>query len=380
MKIVIAPDSFKESLSAAAAAQYIKDGFADVFPDAIYSCLPIADGGEGTVNALKDSLHANLHSTSVADPLGRHVTAEYALTENRLAILEMASSSGLQLLSPEERNPLAASSRGFGELVLAAMDKGARHFIVGLGGSATNDCGVGFLQALGVRFLDSEGRDLPAGASALEALAQIDSEGIDPRLEDCTFDVACDVDNPLCGPTGASAIFGPQKGATPETIPTLDNSLRHVANKVEHDLGVAVLAVPGAGAAGGMGAAMLAFLNATLRPGSEIITEALGLEQAIRGADLVVTGEGCVDGQTSHGKAPAGVAKIACRLGVPVIALGGAVLARACDLSTIGIHAAFASVRRACSLEDAFRDAGENLKETARNVAAAVRLGMTIKL
>ena len=379
MKIVIAPDSFKESLSAAEAARLIQAGFSEVFPHARFASLPIADGGEGTVNALKEPLKAQLQSATVSDPLGRPVEAEFGLTDTRVAILEMASACGLHLLSSHERDPQVATSRGLGELVLAAIDAGARHFIVGLGGSATNDCGVGFLNALGIRFLDSDGRDISDGAADLQRLEHIDCSGLDARITACTFDVACDVDNPLCGPTGASAVFGPQKGATLEMIPVLDASLRHVAEVIQRDFDVPVATTPGAGAAGGVGAAMLAFLRANLRPGSEIITEALGLEQAIVGADFVITGEGCVDGQTSRGKAPMGVAKVAARLGVPVIALGGAVTADIEDLNQVGIHAAFPSVRRACSLDDALREAAANLQATARNVAAAVRLGMAIK-
>ncbi|CAD6560317.1 Glycerate 2-kinase [Paraburkholderia sabiae] len=350
-----------------------------MFPHARFASLPIADGGEGTVNALKEPLKARLHSATVRDPLGRPVEADFGLTDTRVAILEMASACGLHLLSSHERDPRVATSRGLGELVLAAIDAGARHFIVGLGGSATNDCGVGFLNALGIRFLDSDGRDISDGAADLQRLKHIDCSGLDARIAACTFDVACDVDNPLCGPTGASAVFGPQKGATLEMIPVLDASLRHVADVIQRDFDLPVATTPGAGAAGGVGAAMLAFLRANLRPGSEIITDALGLEQAIVGADFVITGEGCVDGQTSRGKAPMGVARVAARLGVPVIALGGAVTADIEDLNHVGIHAAFPSVRRACSLDDALREAAANLQATARNVAAAVRLGMAIK-
>ncbi|WP_322050620.1 glycerate kinase [Paraburkholderia bannensis] len=380
MKIVIAPDSFKESLTAAEAARSIETGFAAVFPDANFVSLPIADGGEGTVNALKEPMGAQMLSATVTDPLGRPVAAEFGLTKSHVAILEMASASGLHLVLPADRNPLVATTRGLGELVLAALDAGARHFIVGIGGSATNDCGVGFLQALGVKFLDSEGCDLPAGAADLQRLVRIDRSGIDARLASCTFDVACDVDNPLCGPAGASAIFGPQKGATPRMIQRLDEALRHVAEVIRRDFDISVESLPGSGAAGGMGAAMVAFLNAKLKPGSAIVADALNIEQAIEGADLVITGEGCVDGQTSRGKAPAGIAQIATRLGVPVIALGGAVLADAGELSKVGIHAAFPSVRRACSLDAALREAAVNLQMTARNVAATVRLGMSIKV
>ncbi|WP_118185398.1 glycerate kinase [Paraburkholderia phosphatilytica] len=378
MKIVIAPDSFKESLTAAETARQIEAGFREIFADADYRRMPIADGGEGTVDALLDALGGERRHAKVGDPLGRPVDAVYGLAADGTAVIEMAAASGLHLVTGAERNPLVTSSRGTGELILAALDAGARRFIVGIGGSATNDGGAGMLQALGAQLLDARGLVLGQGGAALARLARIDASGLDARLKSCSFEVACDVDNPLVGPAGASAIFGPQKGATPAMIEQLDAALAHYAAVMARDLCSDVATTPGAGAAGGMGAALLAVLNARLRPGIEIVTEAAKLGDAIRGASFVITGEGCIDGQTIRGKAPIGVAKLAREHGVPVIALGGAVTASADAVYQNGIDAAFASVRRACTLDEALREAAFNVRATARNVAAAIRIGMTL--
>jgi glycerate 2-kinase len=378
MKIVIAPDSFKESLTAAETARQIEAGFREIFADADYRRMPIADGGEGTVDALIDALGGERRCAKVGDPLGRPVDAVYGLTTDGIAVIEMAAASGLHLVTGAERNPLVTSSRGTGELILAALDAGARRFIIGIGGSATNDGGAGMLQALGAQLLDARGLVLGQGGAALSRLARIDASGLDARLASCSFEVACDVDNPLVGPAGASAIFGPQKGATPAMIEQLDAALAHYAAVMARDLGHDVATTPGAGAAGGMGAALLAVLNARLRPGAEIVTEAAKLGEAIRGADFVITGEGCIDGQTIRGKAPIGVARLAREFGVPVIALGGAVTASADAVFQNGIDAVFASVRRACPLDEALREAGANVRATARNVAAAIRIGMAL--
>ncbi|AOJ05517.1 MULTISPECIES: glycerate kinase family protein [Burkholderia] len=375
MKIVIAPDSFKESLTAVETARQIEAGFREVFADADYRCLPIADGGEGTVDALVTAAGGERRVANVGDPLGRATRAAFGILSDGTAVIEMAEASGLHLVSPDLRDPRITSSRGTGELIRAALDAGARRFIVGLGGSATNDGGAGMLQALGAHFADADGGPIGAGGAQLERLARIDVAGLDSRLADCAFEVACDVDNPLVGPNGASAVFGPQKGATPEMIAHLDRNLAHFAAIVERDVGRAVAQLPGGGAAGGLGAAMSAFLNATLRPGVEIVTDALRLRDAIRGASLVVTGEGCIDGQTLRGKAPIGVARIAAECGVPVVAIGGAVTGQADALYRHGIDAIFASVRRACTIDEALRDAAINVRFAARNVAAAIRVG-----
>lgn len=375
MKIVIAPDSFKESLSAVETARQIEAGFREVFADAEYRCLPIADGGEGTVDALVAAAGGERRSASVADPLGRPTRAAFGILPDGTAVIEMAEASGLHLVPPESRDPRVTSSRGTGELIRAALDAGARRFIVGLGGSATNDGGAGMLQALGAHLADADGRPIGPGGAPLARLARIDAAGLDGRLAACAFKVACDVDNPLVGPNGASAVYGPQKGATPEMAADLDRNLAHFAAIVARDVGPDVARLPGGGAAGGLGAAMSAFLGATLRPGVEIVTDALRLRDAIRGASLVVTGEGCIDGQTLRGKAPIGVARIAAECGVPVVAIGGAVTNQAGALYAHGFDAVFASVRRACTIDEALRDAAANVRFAARNVAAAIRVG-----
>ena len=379
MKIVIAPDSFKESLSALEVAEQIEAGFRAIYPDACYVKLPIADGGEGTVEAMVAATGGRRIVARVTGPLGTPVEASYGVTgDGTTAIIEMAAASGLALVAPEARDPMTTTTFGTGELIRHALDGGLRHFIIGIGGSATNDGGVGMAQALGVRFLQQDGRrEIGYGGGALEALARIDMAGLDPRLRDSQVLVACDVDNPLTGPRGASAVFGPQKGATAEMVATLDRNLGHFAQLVKRDLGRDIVAVPGAGAAGGMGAALMAFLQAELRPGVEIVIEAIGLAEAMAGADLVVTGEGRIDGQTIYGKAPVGVARLAKRFGLPVIGFAGSLTFDAEVVHEYGLDAIFSVVNRPCSLADAFREAGQNLRITARNVAATIKLAGT---
>ena len=376
MKIVIAPDSYKESLTALEVACAIQRGFYEVFPDATYVLVPVADGGEGTVDAMIAATNGRRVETRVTGPLGQPVSAFYGLTgDGSTAVIEMAAASGLALVAPAERNPLVATSRGTGELILAALDAGARHLILGIGGSATNDGGAGMAQALGVALLDANGVALGDGGSALAELARVDLAGLDPRLAECRIEVACDVDNPLTGPRGASAIFGPQKGASPGMVATLDAALTHFARIVARDTGAEVADVPGAGAAGGMGAAMLAFLGARLRPGVEIVTEAVGLERAVVDADLVITGEGRIDSQTIYGKTPIGVARIAKRHGVPVIGLAGCLSADASVVCAHGIDAVFSVLYRPCSVDEALREAAANVEMAARNIAATLKLG-----
>lgn len=379
MKIVIAPDSFKESLTAADVARHIEAGFREIFADADYRRMPIADGGEGTVDALIDAMGGERCRAVVSDPLGRPVEAVYGIAKNGTAIIEMAAASGLHLVAPAQRNPLVTSSRGTGELILAALDAGVRRFIVAIGGSATNDGGAGMLQALGVQFLDKEGRALAPGGEALARLARLDVSTLDARIRESQLEVACDVDNPLIGPEGASAIFGPQKGATPAMIVQLDAALAHYADVMKHDIGADVVALPGSGAAGGMGAALLGVLGARLRPGIEIVIDAIKLADVIRDADLVITGEGCIDVQTAHGKAPVGVAHIASTFGVPVVALGGAVKPGGEAVYEHGIAAVFPSVQRAYTLDDAMKEAATSLRTTARNVAALLSIGASFE-
>lgn len=380
MKIVIAPDSFKESLSALEAASAIEAGFREIFPDADYVKVPVADGGEGTVHAMVAATGGRLVTLQATGPLGRPVEAFYGLCGDGLtAVVEMAAASGLELVAPAERDPLAATSRGTGELIRAALDAGARRFILGVGGSATNDGGAGMLQALGAGLLDAHGAQLAPGGAALARLDRIDVAQLDPRIGECVFDVACDVSNPLVGPRGASAIFGPQKGATPAMVDQLDANLRHYASIIARDLGQDVAEIPGAGAGGGIAAAMLVFLNGRLRPGSEIVADAVGLDAAVADADLVVTGEGRIDSQTVNGKTPIGVARVAGRHGKPVIAIGGCLAADAHAVHAHGIAATFSTVMKAGTVAEVLAGAEDNLRCTARNIAAALKLGMQLK-
>jgi len=345
MKIVIAPDSYKESLSALEVATQIEAGFREIFPDAHYFKVPMADGGEGTVHAMVAATQGYLRYVKVTGPLGQPVNAFYGVLEGRRAVIEMAAASGLALVSPESRNPLLTTTFGTGELIQAVLDEGIRHIMLGIGGSATNDGGAGMLQALGVQMLDEDGRSIGWGGGALAKLARIDVTCLDPRLQQCTIEVACDVDNPLLGSSGASAIFGPQKGATPEMVERLDANLMHYARSVQRDVGIDVASKPGAGAGGGMGGAVMAFLQARLRPGVDIVIEAVGLEQIIRDADLVITGEGQMDGQSLHGKAPIGVARVAKKYHKPVVGIVGGFASDIEQVYVHGIDAVFSVVR-----------------------------------
>ena len=376
MKIVIAPDSYKESLSAAEVALAIEAGFREVFPEARFCRLPVADGGEGTVDAMVAATGGRRVAVRVTGPLGLPVEAFYGLTgDGATAVIEMAAASGLALVPPARRNPLLTTSFGTGELIRAALDAGARHLIIGIGGSATNDAGAGMLQALGVTLVDGAGQALGPGGGGLGELAQIGLDGLDPRLAECRIEVACDVDNPLTGERGASVVFGPQKGATPAMVERLDANLAHFAAVLQQTLGVAVADVPGAGAAGGMGAALLGVLGAHLRPGIEIVTTALGLEAVVAEADLVIVGEGRLDAQSLRGKAPLGVARIARRHGKPVIAIAGGLGDDVAALQAHGVDASFSVVRRPCSLEEALAAAADNLRAAARNIAEVLRIG-----
>jgi len=380
MKIVIAPDSFKESLSAWEAASEIEAGLREIFPYADYLKVPVADGGEGTVEAMIAATGGRRIALAATGPLGAPVEAFYGLTGGAepIAVIEMAAASGLALVAPQARDPLITTSRGTGELIRAALDAGARRFILGVGGSATNDGGAGMLQALGVSLLDGDGAQIAAGGAALASLLRIDVSDLDARIADCVFEVACDVSNPLVGPQGASAIFGPQKGATPEVVAELDANLRHYAAIVARDVGQDVAAVPGAGAGGGIAAAMLAFLGGRLRPGSEIVADAVGLDAVVRDADLVITGEGRIDSQSVNGKTPVGVARVAKRHAKPVIAIGGCLAPDAAAVHAHGIDATFSTVRKACTTAEALADAAFNLRSAARNVGATLKLGMAL--
>ncbi len=379
MKVVIAPDSFKESLSAHRVAEQIAAGFREIFPDADCVLAPLADGGEGTVQAMVAATGGRIVPVKVTGPLGTPVDSFFGLTgDSRTAIVEMAAASGLALVPPERRNPMLTTSRGTGELIRAALSAGVSRIVVGIGGSATNDGGAGMLGALGMRLFDREGRDVGAGGGALGRLEGIDAVGLDPRLRDVVIDVACDVNNPLVGKRGASAVFGPQKGATRDMVRQLDANLAHYAAVIDRDLGVDVAGTPGSGAAGGMGAALLA-LGGRLSPGVEIVMDVVGFDSMVRDADLVITGEGRMDRQTFGGKTPHGVARIARCLRKPVIAVVGG-LSGDLNLSRVhGIDAVFPITPGPCSLEDALAEAAENIRRTSRNIAATVRLSQGLK-
>lgn len=337
--------------------------------------LPVADGGEGTVDALVHATAGQFRLHHVTGPMGDLVQARYGvLGDGRTAVIEMAAAAGLDLVPRAVRDPRIATTFGLGQLILHALDSGCRRFILGLGGSATNDGGAGMAQALGVRLLDQNEQELPTGGAALQALARIDTSALDPRLGECVFEIACDVDNPLTGEHGASAVFGPQKGATPDMVALLDTALIRFGEALEALGSTGIMTAPGAGAAGGLGAGASVFLGAKLRPGVDIVLDALALDTALVGADLVITGEGRLDGQTARGKTPVGVARLARQHGVPVIALAGALGAGYEAVYDHGISAVFSVVNRPCLLEEALADARPNIRGTARNIAALLAL------
>ena len=376
MKIVIAPDSYKESLSALEVATAIERGFREIFPEAVYVKLPVADGGEGTVEAMIAATQGSIVHVPVTGPLGERVEGFYGLSgDKQSAFIEMAAASGLERVAPSQRNPLKTTSWGTGELIRHALDVGVKHIIIGIGGSATNDGGAGMVQALGAKLLDDNEQPLGQGGGELGKLARIDLSGLDRRLAECRIEVACDVTNPLTGKDGASAVFGPQKGATPEMIVTLDNALAQYARVIARDLDIDVLNLAGGGAAGGMGAALYAFCGAQLRQGIEIVTDALHLADQVADADLVITGEGRIDSQTIHGKVPVGVAKVAKRFNKPVIGIAGSLTADVGVVHDHGIDAVFSVIYTICSLEDALENASENVRMAARNIAAVLKVG-----
>ena len=361
------------------AARAMAQGIENADHDAEVRCLPMADGGEGTARALVDATGGSMRAVPVHDPLGRPVEGHFGLlADGTTAVVETAEASGLALLEAKERNPLIASSYGTGELMLAAVRSGAKRIIVGLGGSATNDAGAGLLQALGVRLLDKNGNDLAHGGAALANLTTIDISTMDPALKNVAITAACDVTNPLTGPTGASAVFGPQKGASKDDVATLDAALAHFAQVIDSQLGVAVNDVPGAGAAGGIGAALKGFLNAEFRPGIAIVIEQSGLDAAAQWADVVFTGEGSIDFQTKFGKTPAGVA--AKRHGKPVIAVAGHIGTGIDELHEVGIDAVFGIAPGAASLSELLADAAANVTRTTEQIVRTLQLKQLHKL
>ena len=380
MKIVIAPDSFKESLTALEAAEAIETGFKKIFPQADIIKVPMADGGEGTVQSLIDATGGKRLEIEVVAPLGNKTVGFFGLSGNgKTAIIEMAAASGLHLVAAAQRNPLLTTSYGTGELILAALDEGVEKIIVGIGGSATNDGGAGMLQALGALLLDANKQPIGAGGGCLQDLAAIDLSGLDKRLADVEIVVACDVDNPLCGEKGASAVFGPQKGATAEMVQALDSGLQHFAALAARDLGLDIQSPAGAGAAGGMGGGVLLLPDARLQAGVKIVMEAVGLAEKVQDADLVITGEGRMDAQSVHGKTPIGVAHTAKAFGKPVIAIVGCLREDYEVVYAQGIDAVFPIIRQLGSLEEILQHGRDNLVSAAQNVARIYQMGISRK-
>ncbi|WP_026664458.1 glycerate kinase family protein [Butyrivibrio sp. FC2001] len=373
MKIVTAFDSFKGSVSSIEAGNAAKEGFSRVSGDVETIVRPLADGGEGTVYALVTGTGGDFEDVSVTGPLMEKVCCRYGIIPGNVAVIEMSGAAGITLVSNEQRNPLNTTTYGVGEVILDAINKGCRKFIIGIGGSATNDGGVGMLTALGFDFLDSEGKRIAHGAAGLKDLKTISCDNACPTLAECDFQVACDVTNPLCGDNGCSAVFGPQKGADSRMIEDMDKWLGNYAALAKEVIPDADSDIPGSGAAGGMGFALRTFLGANLESGIDIILRETALEDYIKDADLVVTGEGMLDAQTSMGKAPAGVAKLAKKYGKPVIAIAGAVTADAGRCNQQGIDAFFPALRRVCSLEEAM-DKDNAMKNIADTAEQALRL------
>lgn len=378
MNVLVAIDSFKGSLSSLQAGEAASRGIRRALPDARVSVLPLADGGEGTAEAIVLGAGGEMRRVRVSDPLGRPITAAYGIIHGgKTAVIEMASAAGLPLLSEDERDPLYTTTYGVGELICDAIGQGCRDFIVGIGGSATNDGGTGMLSALGVRFLDRNGDPVPQGARGLASLARMDISGLLPALRDCRFSVACDVTNPLCGENGCSAVYGPQKGATPASVAEMDKTLAHYAALTKRILPASDETRAGCGAAGGMGFAFLSYLGAELRAGIDIVMDAVSLAQHAKDADLVITGEGRMDGQSLLGKAPVGVARLSKTYGKPVVALVGGATADAVRCHDHGIDAVFSILRAPLSLAEAMEPARaeENLAATAEQVVRLFSAG-----
>lgn len=373
---VLAPDSFKESMTAKEVCEAMEFGIKRAIPDAECIHVPMADGGEGTVQSLIDATGGTLEKKEVTGPLGTKVVAGYGiLGDGKTAVIEMAAASGIHFVTKETKNPLITTTYGTGELIKDCIEQGITDIILGIGGSATNDGGTGMAAALGYKFLDEDGKELKLGGGFLDRLATIDTSNVIPGLRDVHILVASDVTNPLCGEHGASRVFGPQKGATPEMVEILDNNLRHYAQVVKDQLGIDVLNVPGAGAAGGLGAGLLAFTNATMKKGIEIVIEYTNLKEKLRHADYCFTGEGGIDFQTKFGKTPYGVAKVAKSVNpnMKVIALAGYIGKDVEVLYEEGFDAIFGIVPGAAELSTLLKQGSENVARTAESVARLLR-------
>ncbi|MBJ8153134.1 glycerate kinase [Bacillus cereus] len=375
MKVVIASDSYKESLKAIEVCGAIERGFRAIFPNAEYVKIPIGDGGEGTVESLVDATGGRIISISATGPLREGIQAFYGISKDKkTAFIEMAAASGLQHVPVEKRNPLITTTKGTGELILHALDQGVEYIILGLGGSATNDGGTGMLAALGVRFINDKGEVIDPSGGTLHSIVAIDFSRMDPRLKGVKIEAACDVDNPLVGMQGASFIFGRQKGANVEMMKELDENLQHYANMLKRYVSFDVSEIPGAGAAGGMGAAVISVLKGDLRRGIEIVLDYTNFDKHIEDANLIITGEGRIDKQTAYGKAPVGVAGRAKRFSVPVIAIGGSVSPDYSAVYEKGIDAVFSITTRPMTLEEAYKVAEENIEMTTKNIATVWKI------
>lgn len=377
MKIIIAADSYKGNLTSLEVANAIETGIVRTVADARCVKIPVADGGEGTVQALVDGLGGEFYYQKVQDPLGRPVRARYGLLPDNTAVIEMAEASGLPLLTSAEQNPLETSSYGTGELILAALEKGAERILIGLGGSATNDGGVGMAQALGILFLDKQGQLLTENGTGgrLKHITAVDMAGLHPAVLATPITIACDVSNPLCGKEGASVVFGPQKGASPEMVKQLDQNLQHLAKLIQQQFNLDIETLPGGGAAGGMGAGLVAFTGAHIANGFDTLASLTQLGERIAGADLVITGEGCVDFQTAFGKAPGGVARLARSLNVPVIAIGGGLADDANELLSENFDGLVSACARTMPLQEAMALSTKHLANAAERMMRLLLIG-----
>ncbi|MFV0375894.1 MAG: glycerate kinase [Mangrovibacterium sp.] len=378
MNILIAPDSFKDCLPAAGVARFLSEGIRRVYPSAAIVSIPLSDGGEGFVETMLAAMGGRGISVPVFDPLmritGRTASAGYGILPDGTAIIEMAAASGIELLTRDERNPLTTSTYGTGQLMLDAMERGCRKLIVGIGGSATNDGGTGMAQALGYRFLDKTGAELPPGGGNLHKLSRIDGSAVSPLLGQTTVWAACDVTNPLCGKHGASVVYGPQKGASPEAVLKLDANLAYLAELLQKQLGANVLHLPGAGAAGGLGAGLVAFCKGQLQSGFDLVKEQTGLEAAVQQANIVVTGEGKLDAQTFRGKVPWGVAQLAQKYGKPVLAFAGSLGNGYHQLYANGFTSVFALPQGPATLSECLANAPKLLADTAEQVFRVLKM------
>lgn len=373
MKFVLAPDSFKESMTSMEACLAMEKGIKKVFKDAECIKVPMADGGEGTVDALVNATEGQFVEIEVTNPLGKKIKANYGiLGDGKTAVIEMAKASGIELIDRTERNPYVTTTYGTGEIIKDAVNKGIKHILIGIGGSATNDAGAGMLQALGVKLLNGNKEEIAFGGAELKKIEYIDKGSLDEFLKDVTIEVACDVTNPLVGENGASYVFGPQKGATPEMVKVLDNNLRHFALKVKESFGIDIADVKGSGAAGGLGGALLGFLNAELRSGIDLVIKYTNLEEKIKTSDYVFTGEGSIDGQTIFGKTPVGVSKLGKKYDIPVIAFAGKVEPESSNLYSEGMKSIFSIMRGVESLDDALKNGASNLEKTVESVVRII--------